>query len=40
MCLTALGRLGLSDYLFLDYVLKYEGTVMLISTRLGPELFI
>jgi hypothetical protein len=38
MCLTAQGRLGLCDYLFLGYVLEYEGTVMLISTRLGFKL--
>jgi hypothetical protein len=40
MCLTAMGWLGLGDYLFLDYVLEYEATVMLISTRLGFKLFI
>jgi len=30
MCLTAQGRLGLCDYIFLGYALEYEGTARLI----------
>jgi len=32
MCLTAQGRLGLCDYIFLGYLLEYEGMVIVAYT--------